>query len=238
MFHIFRSFVLTLIFSIFATQSTAMFIQPDWLDPTEPGVGTNRYSYSFNDPINKFDPSGNSAEDPTVADVAIDAIGKLIGGLLESVFPDKDWGSREAIVSVPGVKDLVPGVGPLTTLDDDATALEVLSEVAISLAKPAAIVTESVAKAVSRGLKSSRRSKPDLPTLDRTGKVHGDLPSPQDLSNYSPDELSQLRDELEISVKERTRKNIEKGRDRAHGARQGQEQDLINSIDKHLGDQN
>lgn len=36
-----------------------MFIQPDWFDPTEPGVGTNRYAYSFNDPINKSDPNGN-----------------------------------------------------------------------------------------------------------------------------------------------------------------------------------
>lgn len=37
----------------------AMFIQPDWLDPTEPGVGTNRYAYSANDPVNLSDPSGN-----------------------------------------------------------------------------------------------------------------------------------------------------------------------------------
>jgi RHS repeat-associated protein len=36
-----------------------MFIQPDWFDVTKPGVGTNRFSYSFNDPINKADPSGN-----------------------------------------------------------------------------------------------------------------------------------------------------------------------------------
>ncbi|PCJ10115.1 MAG: hypothetical protein COB16_02185 [Rhodobacteraceae bacterium] len=37
-----------------------MFIQPDWFDPTEPGVGTNRYSYSANDPVNKFDQGGNA----------------------------------------------------------------------------------------------------------------------------------------------------------------------------------
>jgi hypothetical protein len=36
-----------------------MFIQPDWFDPTKQGVGTNRYSYSFNDPVNLSDPNGN-----------------------------------------------------------------------------------------------------------------------------------------------------------------------------------
>lgn len=37
----------------------ARFISPDWWDPTQPGVGTNRYAYSGNDPINKSDPSGH-----------------------------------------------------------------------------------------------------------------------------------------------------------------------------------
>jgi len=39
----------------------ARFIQPDTWDPTLPGVGTNRYGYSFNDPVNKSDPNGHSA---------------------------------------------------------------------------------------------------------------------------------------------------------------------------------
>ncbi|MBZ0216966.1 MAG: hypothetical protein K8F25_10470, partial [Fimbriimonadaceae bacterium] len=37
----------------------ALFIQPDWLGVTEPGVGTNRYAYANNDPVNKLDPNGN-----------------------------------------------------------------------------------------------------------------------------------------------------------------------------------
>lgn len=36
-----------------------MFLQPDWWEVMQAGVGTNRYSYSFNDPINNRDPSGN-----------------------------------------------------------------------------------------------------------------------------------------------------------------------------------
>lgn len=36
-----------------------MFIQPDWFEVTTPSVGTNRYAYSGNDPVNLSDPGGN-----------------------------------------------------------------------------------------------------------------------------------------------------------------------------------
>ncbi|MDE2385444.1 MAG: VCBS repeat-containing protein [Alphaproteobacteria bacterium] len=35
------------------------FLTPDTFDPMEPGVGTNRYAYAFNDPINGSDPNGH-----------------------------------------------------------------------------------------------------------------------------------------------------------------------------------
>ena len=41
----------------------SLFLQPDWFEVTKAGVGTNRFSYSFNDPVNKFDPGGNATED-------------------------------------------------------------------------------------------------------------------------------------------------------------------------------
>jgi RHS repeat-associated protein len=41
----------------------ARFISPDWWDPTEPGVGTNRYAYAGNDPINRSDPNGHAIFD-------------------------------------------------------------------------------------------------------------------------------------------------------------------------------
>ncbi len=40
------------------------YVSPDTMDPTIPGVGTNRYSYSGNDPINKSDPNGHQYVDP------------------------------------------------------------------------------------------------------------------------------------------------------------------------------
>jgi RHS repeat-associated protein len=39
------------------------FISPDDWDPTLAGVGTNRYAYAGNDPVNKSDPNGHVAKD-------------------------------------------------------------------------------------------------------------------------------------------------------------------------------
>jgi RHS repeat-associated protein len=40
----------------------ARFVSPDWWDPDKPGVGTNRYGYAGNDPVNKADNNGHSAD--------------------------------------------------------------------------------------------------------------------------------------------------------------------------------
>ncbi|MBB4236966.1 hypothetical protein [Rhizobium esperanzae] len=41
--------------------ANARFISPGTWDPTKPGVGTNRYAYSENDPVNKSDPNGHDS---------------------------------------------------------------------------------------------------------------------------------------------------------------------------------
>jgi len=38
------------------------FLAPDWWDITEPGVGTNRYAYAGNDPVNGSDRNGHADE--------------------------------------------------------------------------------------------------------------------------------------------------------------------------------
>jgi RHS repeat-associated protein len=37
----------------------AMFLQPDWWEVTQAGVGTNRYGYSYGDPVNGSDAGGH-----------------------------------------------------------------------------------------------------------------------------------------------------------------------------------
>ncbi|TIW92164.1 MAG: hypothetical protein E5V59_18240, partial [Mesorhizobium sp.] len=53
------------------------FISPDDWDPTKEGVGTNRYAYASNDPVNKSDQNGHGALD---AVNAYNAAKSLLGG--------------------------------------------------------------------------------------------------------------------------------------------------------------
>jgi len=84
-------------------------------------------------------------------------------------------------------------------------------------------------------------SRPELPTIDATGKVHGDLPKIEDLKKYPKDDLLQFLNDLKRSVRQRIRATIEHGADadnlqnRSHGQRQAQEQSLIKAIQKALG---
>ncbi len=65
MLRILQQLILTTFFVFLAAQASGMFIQADPMDPTGPGVGTNRYAYSGADPINRMDPSGYAWVDRT-----------------------------------------------------------------------------------------------------------------------------------------------------------------------------
>jgi hypothetical protein len=59
----------------FGSAANARFIQPDTWDPTVEGVGTNRYAYAGNDPVNRSDPNGHIAG----------TVGGFWGGLGEAI---------------------------------------------------------------------------------------------------------------------------------------------------------
>jgi hypothetical protein len=68
----------------FASTANARFVSPDDMDPTMQGVGTNRYAYSGNDPVNKSDPNGH------IWGVVAGIIGAFFGGTTYSNAPGKD----------------------------------------------------------------------------------------------------------------------------------------------------
>ncbi len=67
-----------------------MFIQPDWFEVTKAGVGTNRYAYSGNDPVNISDPNGNCP---------MCIIPAIIGAYLASVEPANAPGPDDTPIS-------------------------------------------------------------------------------------------------------------------------------------------
>jgi hypothetical protein len=87
-----------------------------------------------------------------------------------------------------------------------------------------------------RKVKMVLRIKKALPVLDATGKVHGILPKVADFGQYSKEELEILLKELKESVQKRIEVTSVIGRDRAHGQRQGAEQDLIKQLEKYLNE--
>jgi uncharacterized protein RhaS with RHS repeats len=85
------------------------FISPDDWDPTLPGVGTNRYAYALNDPVNKSDQNGHqSFGDADSDDDGIpDTVDTEIG-------PEKllSRGPTKSINNDPSVHTIAPKNGP------------------------------------------------------------------------------------------------------------------------------
>lgn len=85
----------------FGASGNARFISPDDWDPTKPGVGTNRYAYSENDPINKSDPNGHQDGGETQVDsLTGDDIDKDQSSSPESQAYNKDYTTESRVKTV------------------------------------------------------------------------------------------------------------------------------------------
>ena len=91
----------SLITVTFGSEANARFISPDDWDPTLPTVGTNRYAYSQNDPINKSDANGHQSADDIATGFGLLAFLITLGILASSKHNDKKNKNKASIPS-PG----------------------------------------------------------------------------------------------------------------------------------------
>jgi RHS repeat-associated protein len=177
------------------------------------GGGSNLYGYVLADPINAADPSGLFLD--TILDIGFVSydLFKLVSNLLSDC-PDATLG--EDLLALGA--DTLGAALPFVTGLGEATRLARYTDEAIEAAR----ARRRVGKLLG------------LPLLDATGKVHGKLPDVKDLGRYTIGELTQLRNELQLSVQRRIELTVQKGSDLGHGQRQAAEQQLIKSIEKHL----
>jgi len=82
----------------FGGAANARFISPDTLDPTLPGVGTNRYAYAGNDPVNNSDPNGHAFSGFGVK-VFLDTLRDIFAGQGSESKVDSDSGRTQSSTS-------------------------------------------------------------------------------------------------------------------------------------------
>jgi|GEM_PF-2336106 len=88
----------------FGSTANARFISPDDWDPTKEGVGTNRYAYAQNDPVNKSDPNGHSIS-PDVDDYGSEGTGGNGKSEQAETRTSKDFDAAADIVTGENSKD-------------------------------------------------------------------------------------------------------------------------------------
>jgi hypothetical protein len=107
---------LCLILSGLAT-ANARFVSPDDWDPTLPGVGTNRYAYSHNDPINRSDPNGHNSGNTIDSDDDDDGVPDEWDKYPDA--DDKAIKEMRATIGVPGNPKGLGGPGSVKSLGEE-----------------------------------------------------------------------------------------------------------------------
>lgn len=114
-----------------------IFLQPDWYEVMDAGVGTNRFGYSFGDPVNKMDPGGNDwvAPDGNVVDT-----------------DDEDIPGFSEFDPTENLDTLVVMAGGLAALPVAAAGLEATMGYAMAQAPNVTIAAMEVATAEATGM--------------------------------------------------------------------------------------
>ncbi|MDA7425603.1 polymorphic toxin type 28 domain-containing protein [Thalassococcus lentus] len=196
MLRILQQFILTTFFAVFASQASAMFIQPDWFDPTDPRVGTNRYAYSFNDPINQRDPGGNAVE--TIWDAFNVALGAV--SFAGNVAVGNYWGAAldAAGVVVDGAATATPvvpgGAGAAITIGRIATASNAVRNGAQKFGK--VFSRSKISQTTDRIASRVQNNLDHLSTSDLIGAAGDILGSPVTIGNKTYDHLNEVENAL------------------------------------------
>lgn len=221
-------------FALFASQASAMFIQPDWLDPTEPGVGTNRYAYSFNDPINQKDPSGNAVE--TIWDAFNVALGAV--SFTGNVAIGNYWGAAldAAGVVVDGAATATPvvpgGAGAAITIGRIATAGNAVRNGAQKFGK--VFDGTQISQTTNRIASRVQNNLDHLSTSDLIGAAGDILGSPVIKGDKTYQHLKEVRNALGgLKNQVRDLQKILSRDDLTNGQRKAAE-DLLSSTSNHI----
>lgn len=229
-----RKTILTALFAAFASQASAMWVQADWFDPTEPGVGTNRYAYSFNDPINQRDPGGNAVETPW------DAFNVVLGVVSFSgnVYGGNYWGAAldaagiAVDVAATGAPAVPGGAGAAITVGRIAKAGNAVQSSAQKFGKT--FTGTKISQTTDRIASRIQNNLDHLSTSDIIGAVGDILGNPVTIGTKTYDHLNEvhnalggLKNQVNDLQKVLARDDISKTQRRAV-------EDLISGTSKHI----
>ncbi|SFU16963.1 RHS repeat-associated core domain-containing protein [Pseudovibrio denitrificans] len=212
----------------------ARFIQSDWFDPLDAGVGTNRYAYALNNPTSYKDPSGNAIE--TVWDAFNVSLGVVsfagnaaVGNYWSAALDAAGVVFDGAATSVPGAPG---GAGSAITIGRIATAANGVRQ---NAQKFGATFNSTKVSQLTTKISSKIEGNLDhLSTSDLIGAVGDILGNPVTINGKTYDHLDEVNNAVN-GLKNQV-KSIQKvlGRDDLTDAQRNAAVELLASTSNHI----